>query len=391
MVRQLAFWLLFSAKALSGQEHIEVAITAPEFAEAVFGPVRIAAEVYPAGENIEALDFYLDGFLVGRDNEAPFEVLVDVGQENKEHLFEVLVYMGGIEVASAELRSRQLSSDLAVDVELLQLFVTVTDRETRVLGLGRDSFEVLDDGVRQSLVTFSGGEVPFSALVLVDASTSMAGGRLQTAVQGALTFLDQMEPADEAKLILFSDRILEETTFSSLSGLVTLALDGARAGGGSAVNDAIYYGIKRLTPRLSRKVLILLSDGHDVDSALPMAQVRSVLQQQQVVVYWIRLNQDSKLRQRGQSWVTNWRGSDDNLEEIAELEQSVVESGGRIIPVDRISEVGPAFAETLKELREQYVLGYYPLAERGFGSWHDVKVEVRGGLQARVRGGYLEK
>jgi hypothetical protein len=50
-----------------------------------------------------------------------------------------------------------------------------------------------------------------------------------------------------------------------------------------------------------------------------------------------------------------------------------------------------AFAGILAELREQYVLGYYPTVAQGDGSWHAIKVRVKkSGLDVRTRGGYLD-
>ena len=50
-------------------------------------------------------------------------------------------------------------------------------------------------------------------------------------------------------------------------------------------------------------------------------------------------------------------------------------------------DVAPAFAEVLRELREQYVLGYYPSELRNDGAWHRVEIRLRRrGLVARTRG-----
>jgi len=49
------------------------------------------------------------------------------------------------------------------------------------------------------------------------------------------------------------------------------------------------------------------------------------------------------------------------------------------------------FLDVLRELREQYVLGYYPSNERNNRAWHRVKVGVRGaGLDARTAEGYID-
>jgi hypothetical protein len=73
------------------------------------------------------------------------------------------------------------------------------------------------------------------------------------------------------------------------------------------------------------------------------------------------------------------------------LREVVVESGGRVVPVQHTAQVREALATVLEELRDQYVLGYYPSVHRGSGAWHEVRVEVSGGAyQVRTHRGYTE-
>ena len=54
----------------------------------------------------------------------------------------------------------------------------------------------------------------------------------------------------------------------------------------------------------------------------------------------------------------------------------VANSGGRIESVAAIDEVDAAFGRIISELREQYVLGYYPSQQLGPGTRHQVEVKV---------------
>ena len=59
--------------------------------------------------------------------------------------------------------------------------------------------------------------------------------------------------------------------------------------------------------------------------------------------------------------------------------------------VEDPAALNEAFAGILAELREQYVLGYYPSEDRDDGEWHDVKVRVdRSGVAVRTREGYID-
>jgi Ca-activated chloride channel family protein len=193
------------------------------------------------------------------------------------------------------------------------------------------------------------------------------------------------------KLLLFSDHVRLETPFTSVPSILTLSLGEAEADGGSAVNDAAYLALKRLEERLGRKVLILFSDGVDVESVLPMEHVRQALRRDPVVLYWLRLRREEERGGNRPDFYTAWRDAEGHRREMEELRRAVQESGGRIETIDRVEQVKGVLEAILSELREQYVLGYTPSVSKGPGTWHDVELRVRGGQQARTQKGYVEK
>lgn len=86
---------------------------------------------------------------------------------------------------AALLQEPEIHVDEVIDVELQQLYVTVTRPSgSPVLDLTAADFEVLDNGEPQTVSTFSRGELPLSAVLLLDASASMEGARLRTAAEG---------------------------------------------------------------------------------------------------------------------------------------------------------------------------------------------------------------
>lgn len=367
----------------------DVLLLEPKGTEPVFGPVEIRADVL-APEPIEEVIFLVDGREVARFAAPPYQATVDVGQDNVEHVFEVVARtVSGVE-GRADRETPRLRVDEEMDLELQQLYVTLQrfDGE-RVLGLDADAFTVFDDGARQELVTFEPGDVPFTATLLVDASTSMRGERLRLAVNGALSFVRGMKELDEASLVLFSDRLLYSTPFSGDSAPLEQALETVEARGGTAINDHLYLALKRLEGHQGRRVAVLLTDGIDIESALDMEEVLWMARRSQTLIYWIRLIEQD---QQGVTRFSSWRNPESHREEIRLLEQAVLESGGRIVPIERLEDAVGVFSGILRELREQYVLGYYPLVNTNDGSWHDVEVKVRGAGSAKVRTreGYID-
>jgi Ca-activated chloride channel family protein len=290
-----------------------------------------------------------------------------------------------------------LSVDMQIDVRLQQLFVTLEHSGKSParppVRLSRGDFTILDDGVPQTIATFEQEDVPFTAVLLLDASTSMEKKQLDTAVDGVRSFVRAMSRLDEAKLLVFSDRILVETPFTNFPSILTLGLGDVEAGGGTALHDSLYLGLKRLDDRLGRKVVVLLSDGIDIESVVPMQTVRAVARRSQTLLYWLRLSSPGDDKSPLQSYSTAWRDADGNRRESDELRATVFESGGHIETLQSIDEVPAALARILKELREQYVLGFSPTVQHGPGTWHKIELQVRNaaGAKVRVQEGYMER
>jgi Ca-activated chloride channel family protein len=288
------------------------------------------------------------------------------------------------------LQTPAIEVDDVLDLPLQQLYVTVTSGRDRVASLTRGDFAVFDDGQRQEIVTFEGGDAPLTAVLLVDSSQSMRGQRLAAALEGARNFTAGMHELDEAKAILFADRLLGATPFTQEPRQIQASLGGVEAGGGTALTDHLYAALKILDGRQGRKVVVVLSDGFDVYSALSMSDVLWKIRRSQAIVYWLQLRDRNQGSEPG-LYTSAWRDAEANQGEYRTLEKIVEESGGRIEVIERVGEVAHAFRSILSELREQYVLGYYPTNLKRDGSWREVEVDVRGfGRKVRVRDGYVD-
>jgi Ca-activated chloride channel family protein len=390
MIRRRWFlpWLLGALWAVGGvaeERALYVTLTSPAPGTPLFGEAVVEARVEPA-EAVDTLDFFVDGEFITRLRRSPFRVTVDVGQDNAEHRFEVVARGEGWGPGQALLVTPAVPVDAEVELRLQQLYVTVERGDRRVLNLGRESFAVFDGGIPQELVTFERGGVPLTAVLLIDASSSMRGRPLAAARRGARAFLAGTRSLDLTKLMLFSDSVLHNTPFTGFAGVLGAGLDAVEARGGTALNDHLYLALRHLGERQGRRVLVLLSDGIEVASVLDIEDVRWLARRNQAQIYWIRLGN----RVRG--FRTSWRGEEDNRRQVEGLEAMVRESGGRILPIEGIGAIEAAFARVMAELRQQYVLGYYPSESRGDGSWRQVLIRLDSpGLEARTRTGYIDR
>ncbi len=370
---------------LRDPEPILVAIEQPTPFQSVFERVEVKALVMTE-EPIRKVDFYLGEELVGSLTQGPFHLEVAVGEANIDREFRVEAFgrWGGFGKAAAMTRRVEIEAEM--EVALKQLFVTVDRGNRPVLDLGRESFTVFDGGERQTLVTFERGDVPITAVVLLDASESMKGRYLEAALAGSHAFLATMGRLDEALVMLFADRALAVTPFSGEAAILARGLDGVFAGGGTALNDHLYASLRLLDRTQGRRVVVLLSDGADVLSVLRMRDVLWKVRRSDALIYWIRL------QEKMQEFSSAWRDFRGNRAEWQGLERAVKESGGEVRSLDEIGQIRPAFEEIMAELRGQYVLGYYPTRPRSDGAWRPVKVVVdQPGAKVRFRAGYIDR
>lgn len=364
---------------------IDVLLRSPRAGETVFGELLIEAEVL-AAEPIAEVEFRVDGRTVGRLTEPPWSLTVDVGDDNVEHAVEVVARTVSGAQASAATRTARTRVDETVDVELQQLYVTVQAAPGNDRPLDRGDFRIEDDGERQLIVTFERGDAPLTAVLLIDTSWSMRGERLATAIDGAQAFLRGLRRLDEAALTLFADHRVHASAFARGGDGLTRDLGAVEAGGGTALNDYLYYSLRLLEGRQGRRVVVVLSDGVDTDSVLDAEDLRWAARRSQAMTYWIRLHDP---RESG-TYSSSWRSRREHARELSTLERIVDESGGAVFAIDGVDGAARAFGEILTELRSQYVLGYYPSVDLDDGSWRAVRVSVTGSRRVRTRDGYID-
>ena len=390
----LALVLLLAPLAAAAQPQqppLQVIISQPAAGAVVFGNVTVKVVVVPADARPSVV-FWVDGTAVMELTSPPYETTLDVGSENVGHVFRVVATgPGGVtDEDTVETGSIPVNEDMTV--ELQQLYVTVSRDGKRILDLDKHDFAVWDDGQRQSIVTFGRGDIPMTAVVLLDSSLSMQGARLRAAREGADVFFRGMKPLDEGKLLVFSDRTRLTTPFTNVPEVLMAGLAQLSASGGTALNDNLYLALKLLEQRQGRRVVVLLSDGVDSHSVLSMEDVLVKARESQALIYWIRLGAARVDATAGLTETfSTWRDGAWYRKQRSLLEEAVVQSGGRIVEVRKINGIPGAFQEILRELREQYVLGYEPTDQRNDGRWR--KVEVRAdvpGAKIQTRGGYLD-
>jgi VWFA-related protein len=265
------------------------------------------------------------------------------------------------------------------DVEVISVNATVTDAEGHlVTDLPRESFELYEDGVQQTITQFSNERVPVGLGLLLDISDSMFGRRIQDARSAVERFLiDLLTPDDEYFIMAFNHKPRVLTGWTREPDLVRRTLDALRPSGGTAVYDAIVQSLPLMAKRTrQRAAVVVISDGADTASDATLRDIRSALLRSDAFVYAVAI--DSPERQP-----INTRVNPTALREIT------AESGGRTEIVQNSADLTTSTESIAHELNSQYLLGYSSIHATD-GQYHSIRVKVSGpGFKVRARNGYV--
>src|ERR1035438_4602745 len=270
---------------------------------------------------------------------------------------------------------------LHTDVEEVVLNCTVLEGNRLVLDLKKENFDILEDGVHQSLISFQHTDLPVSIAIVVDNSGSMS--RKRPAVnKSALDLILASNPNDEAFVVNFSDEAFIDQEFTSDVNKLRDGLGHIESRGGTALYDAVVASADKLVADAKRpkQVLILITDGEDNASTLNLEQtIRRVQQLSGPVIYSIGL----------------LFGDEMSRQEVRHahraLEMLSTETGGIAFFPKSIEQVDQIAAEVARDIRNQYTLGYHstkPTTEPGFRRV-EVTAKGQGKLTVRTRTGYF--
>ena len=287
-------------------------------------------------------------------------------------------------LSCAVLATLALAQDpiLRVDVRLVRVLTTVRDASGALLGtLGQNDFSVIDNGAPQQVAVFERRtEQPLSVALMVDTSGSTASN-LKYETDSVLRFLKTLfaegNPEDSVALYSFNYQVTKQTPFARNQGRLESKLRGLHGEAGTALYDAIYLAAGELDQRKGRRVMLIVTDGGDTFSSKQYKDALESAQLSDAVIYPVLVVPIAAAVGRN-------TGGEHALTTLAQG------TGGRVFEPTLGAALDNAFSDILKELRTQYLLGYYPhdtpLTKNRF---HKLEIRVnRPGLQVLARNGY---
>ena len=271
---------------------------------------------------------------------------------------------------------------IRVNVRLVRMLVTVKDSNGQLIGsLNKSDFAVFDNGVKQDIAVFERQtEQPLSVALMLDSSASV-GIELRYELDSASKFLKgfvvEGNPDDAAALYTFDWRTTLVKGYTRRFAVLDQALRQIKPSGGTSMYDAIYLVSQGLEDREGRHVMVIVTDGGDTTSSKDFHQALEAAQRADAVIYPIVVIPISNNAGRN-------TGGENALTTMA------AGTGGRVFTPSSALELDRAFADILRDLRTQYLIGYYPKdIPPTKDRYHTLKVTAQGrNLRVVTRSGY---
>ena len=276
----------------------------------------------------------------------------------------------GVAVLSAQQEQEQEKDPVfRVDVNLVHILATVRGPNGEPIGdLNTDDFSVIDGRKERDIVVFERHtNRPLSVALMVDTSLSTGKERrfekeAAKRFAGNLFETDQTG-ADRLAVFRFSVFVRLVTRFTKSIKPIAKALDSISPDSGTSMYDAILLASDQLARRSGRRVMVIITDGGDTTSNTSFQKALERAQQVDAVIY-------------GMIVVPIRADAGRNVGGENALKVLSARTGGETFIQYGDVDMHDAFARILRNLRTQYLIGYYP-PERPEGTKRFRPVEVK--------------
>jgi VWFA-related protein len=269
---------------------------------------------------------------------------------------------------------------IRVNVDVVVLHASTRPRK-RVLvsGLGKEDFQVYEDGVLQEIKSFSHDDIPVTVGLVVDNSGSMRPRHAEV-VAAALAFARSSHPDDQMFVVTFNENVTfglpGKTPFTDQANQLQVALSRILPNGKTALYDAVAAALQHLKKGArDKRVLIVVSDGADNASQHQMEEIMTRAGQSDAIIYTIGLFEQ-----------------DDPDKNPGVLKRLARATGGEAFLPESVKDVVPVFERIALDIRNQYTITYTPANRRQDGTYRTIRVNAaapgQGRISVRTRSGY---
>ena len=295
--------------------------------------------------------------------------------------------------------SPQSGGTFTREVNIVDVLFTVLNRRNKLVpDLEKGDFQIFDENKPQDIRYFSKqSDLPLRIGMLIDTSNSIRD-RIQFEQDASVNFLFSVlrRSKDEAFVMTFDDEPQIIQAFTSDTGALRDQITRTKAGGGTAIYDAIFEACqKQLShpprppgdqPDIVRRVMILISDGEDNLSSHTRSDAIEMAQRYSVVIYtiststqWVSLSETNPSKTFDRKY--HLTDGDKILQDLAD------ETGGRSFFPYHVDDLDQSFQDIGDELRNQYSIAFSANFD---GRYHRIRIDVpdHKGYQVKARRGY---
>jgi VWFA-related protein len=260
--------------------------------------------------------------------------------------------------------------------------------------LTREDFQLLEDGVPQSITYFSHDELPLSIVFLFDL-TDTVRPVLKPLARGAGEILGHLKPEDETAIMVFdshTELLQDFTTDRSLAAAAIEKASHMKTDEGTFIDEDMYEAVQQATRSKilgSRRVLIWLTDG---TANLANSYTRSVIGKHAPVLLHTREDATDKLLRHGvvvaglmdESPETNaaiFAGNFDSFSllggtYIGDVRRYAELTGGPVVEAES-KHTAIRLGTLIDQLRDRYTLGYKPAAVKPEGTFCKLQLQLQ--------------
>jgi Ca-activated chloride channel homolog len=362
------------AMVVHGDQQGTLRITAPAADAVISGPTRIEIAIEPAAilASVRTVRFTVDGRDACIVERAPFVCVWDPGDVVRGHHLRVVATLGEGGRLIDNVTTKDLGYTERVRTDAVLVPVIVTRDGQFVRGLKQQDFEIVEDGVKQSIASMVSEDAPLNLVLAIDVSGSMEHA-LDDVKVAVKELLSKLRAGDAATIIGFNDTTFLATEREKDQEARERALDLLTSWGGTALYDATVSAIELVSRDWGRKGIVIFSDGDDRNSITPRETATARVQASDAMLYTVGF------------------GGGANVPALrAKLEQYAHDTGGRAFFPQRTQDLNRVFDEIVAELANQYVLSYSSTNLKQDNQWRSIKVRVKSGkYEVRARDGYL--
>jgi len=199
---------------------------------------------------------------------------------------------------------------------------------------------------------------------------SMSGSmdyKLRNSRDAAAHFLKTLNGDDEAFLVEFGDSARLSVGLTSHIEEIQTALKNVQPGGLTAMLDAINDGLHEMKKAKNpRKAIVIVSDGGDNHSHYTAAEIESLVRAADVQVYAMGVFDP----------LMSFGLTPEEISGPRLLSEIATQTGGRAFSAALTSDLPSVAARIAVELRNQYVLAYYPRNQARDGKYRKVEITL---------------